>query len=205
MKTTIRRRLRSQLVESWKTVLEKQYAFQWINSERSLQAYFATSLDEVLRSTQKAATKLQRRLFIEPTIRIGKGKKVYECKPDIVVCNKDKIIAVIELKYQPKSKPTYQDDIKNLELLKKDVEQNKLLNISNSRYRGPATDSTTYSFAEDTLFVWAGIYNPEKHSDNTLKNTSLISGNSKLQGCFLTLHAETYAEHDPLVFHRSSW
>ena len=106
MKTTIRKRLRSQLVESWKTVLEKQYAFQWINSERSLQAYFATSLDTVLRSTQKAATELQRRLFIEPTIRIGKGKKVYECKPDVVVCNKNKIIAVIELKYQPKSKPT---------------------------------------------------------------------------------------------------
>jgi hypothetical protein len=100
---TIRRPLQKRLLNAWKRLVENDYCKQRINSERSLQAAPWASLNEELPDHQ--------RMFIEPRFRATDSDM--ECVPDIVVCGRQRIIAVSELKYKPKGKGPLPDDVLN--------------------------------------------------------------------------------------------
>lgn len=172
--------LRRQISQAWQKAIEINYSGQRINSERSLQAAVWSELNEMFMDTA-------RRLFIEPTIvtntsgsdgTTSKNKRT----PDIVICNSREIIAVLELKYQPRAKPTYKKDLETLALISKARDE---VAISNNRFRGIKSDARTYKLSSSVLYVWAGI-----HSDAHV----LICPPEEISSSFLELHAITTDE-----------
>lgn len=167
---TIRTLLRSQITEAWHKSITIDYAAQRINSERSLQASLWSNLNALLPFKT-------RRMFIEPSLNV-----LDKCRyPDIVICNTREIIAIIELKYLPRGKPTWSKDITTFHWLD---ENKKNVSITNTRFRGIEADKRTYSLAKNVLYVWAGVH--------AVSNTSLLEYiNPILWPRFLALHAET--------------
>lgn len=187
---TIRRPLQGRLLKAWERVVANDYGKQRINSERSLQAAFWAALNSELPARQ--------RMFIEPRFRISScGTK---CVPDIVICGRRTIIAVVELKYKPRGKAMFQKDLRTLDLLSRGRQD---LSICNERYAGPDVDSTDYTFSKNTLFVWAGFHLPHPSGSYAML-PSLSSEYPSLNGCFLQMHAETSRSGAPRVFSRSS-
>ena len=184
--------VRKRVIQAWEQCIEKDYGRQRINSERSLQASFWAQLNEILSETS-------RRLFIEPRLELkvnGKRKVVY---PDIVICNTKQVIAVVELKYQPRTLPSIDKDLKTLQLVAK---YRKQLTVSNWRHLGPISDGTTYTFSQNFLFVWAGVHKRPAQGYDLSDDWLFSAEHPVLSGCFLELHAETDLELPPHVFHR---
>jgi hypothetical protein len=123
------------------------------------------------------------------TIQTQNGKK--KIYPDIVVCNTKQVISVIELKYLPRTNPSYKKDIKKLALIAKNRKQ---ITIANVRFRGTEKDSRQYTLSNSILFVWAGI-----HKKQT--NYFLYSkGHKSLEKCYLQLHAATELITNPKIY-----
>jgi hypothetical protein len=89
--------LRDNLREAWIKTIERHYNSQLINSEHALQVYFCMELLKLFE-----ADNLQRRVFIEPNIQTSCGKTRF---PDVVICNGQKVIGIVELKYTPRGRP----------------------------------------------------------------------------------------------------
>jgi hypothetical protein len=176
-----RRHLRNHLIRAWRSTIKKYYAEQLINSERSLQVYFAQEL-----SKQFTVSKMPRRVFIEPRIR--KGAESPPCYPDIVICHTRRIIGIVELKYQPKMfKPSATKDFATLEWFANHPGD---LTIANDRYVGP-NEPKKYSLASDALLCWAGVYRGNKLAE-------LPAIDAPVDRC-LFLHAVTSPEADPKI------
>ncbi|MCG7946626.1 MAG: hypothetical protein N0C84_09840 [Candidatus Thiodiazotropha taylori] len=178
--------IKSQIIDSWNGCIETDYARQRINSERSLQAAFWAQLNALLGAN--------RRLFIEPRVSAkeeGETKTVY---PDIVVCNTKEVIAVVELKYLPRGKPSYLKDVRNLDFLARKREG---ITVANSRYSGPEVDSKEYTLSKNILFVWAGVHMAQNEDQHQLYSEHYPS----LKGSFLELHAATQQTAVPEVYY----
>ena len=179
--------LKNIIIESWQQSIESHYAKQRINSERSLQASLWTHLDERLPAA--------RRMFIEPGVSIETPTGLKRVHPDIAICNTREVIAIIELKYQPKAQPRYKKDIATLNLLSR---YRKKLSLSNTRFRGAETDAKAYQFSPKMLFVWAGIHGelrePQKHR--------YCRGMRYLGEGYVELHGETSHDALPRVYEK---
>ena len=184
--------LQRQLTIAWSNSINKDYCARRINSERSLQASFWSQLNLVLHPKN-------RRMFIEPRFVLDFQSNAVYLIPDIVICNTKSVIAVIELKYQPRVLPSYKKDIETLQLLSKHREH---LSFANNRFRGVGGKTIEYPFSESVLFVWAGVH--RKPIDSYLPQSvpMLSTGIHELDGCFLQLHAETEHGKTPNVFRR---
>jgi hypothetical protein len=166
--------------KAWEQCIKKDYTNKRINSERSLQASFWSYLNKLLPDDQ--------RLFIEPRVAVG-SKKLY---PDVVVCRKKLVTAIIELKYLPRTKPNYSKDIKTLAFISNNRDKTS---ISNKRYQGEIK-VTEYKLSKRILFVYACV-----HKDLGLDEYALYAASHKsLNGCYLQLHAETNEIGKPRVF-----
>ncbi len=139
-----RYKLRSQLKQAWKNTIFDRYNQQLINSEHGLQAYFCAELLNQLKDSK-------RRIFIEPLLSFSDKRR----HPDIVICNSQSIIAIIELKYLPRGRPSYKKDLETLEIA---VKNKKELTISNDRFRGKRSDDKKYTLAPDAVLCWAAVY-----------------------------------------------
>jgi len=190
---TARMPLRRQLFLAWRRSIRRDYCSQRINSERSLQASFWSQLNRVLPTDT-------RRMFIEPRFVVtveGHPKVFY---PDLVICNTRRVIAVIELKYQPRVLPSHDKDFETLRTI---AEYRDQLQVSNARFHGPVADAKDYSFSEHVLFVWAGVHRRPKSFSYESNDVPMLSANvESLRGCFLQLHAETNRSASPNVFIR---
>lgn len=176
-----RRLLRNHLIRAWRSTIKKNYTEQLINSERSLQVYFA---QELLK--QLAGSQMQRRVFIEPCIR--KEGESPPCYPDIVICHTRRIIGIVELKYQPKmSKPSATKDFATLRWF---AEHPGDVTIANDRYLGPEAPKH-YSLAPDAILCWAGVYRGGKVAE-------LPPLTAAASRC-LVLHAVTSAAANPTI------
>src|SRR5574339_1190948 len=100
---TNRSKLRQQITEAWCKSIKVDYTAQRINSERSLQASVWANLNAILPSST-------RRMFIEACMSV-QGSERQVRFPDIVICNTREVIGIIELKYQPRGKPSWQKDL----------------------------------------------------------------------------------------------
>jgi hypothetical protein len=168
-----RRLLRRHITDAWHQSITTDYAAQRINSERSLQASVWANLNARL------PTKT-RRMFIEPRMSVP-GSVKQSRFPDIVICNTYKVIGIIELKYQPRVKPSWAKDLATFHWI---TEKRKYITVSNVRFRGIGVDSRSYPLAENVLYVWAGV-----HAACELDLTAYVA--PAVSSCFLELHAET--------------
>lgn len=176
--------LRRQINQAWQQAITNNYSHQRINSERSLQAAVWSELNAIFKGST-------RRMFIEPLIITNTTENSGTISPekrfpDIVICNSLEIIAVLELKYQPRAKPTYTKDLATLARISKAREQ---VAISNKRFRGIEADARTYKLASSVLYVWAGIH---CDTDASLSPPDEIASN------FLELHAITAHDKEPI-------
>lgn len=165
--------LRRQITEAWCQSIASDYADQRINSERSLQASVWAQLNALLPSST-------RRIFIEPCMSVP-GTRRQVRFPDIVVCNTREVIGIVELKFQPRSKPSWSKDLATFHWV---TENRDRISVSNVRFRGVGTDSRSYPLSRTILYVWAGV-----HAACELDLRAHISP-AVLQS-FLALHAET--------------
>ncbi len=178
--------IKSQIIDSWVESMKADYSRQRINSERSLQASFWAQLNARLGAN--------RRLFIEPCVSAKEGGTAKRVYPDIVICNSQKVIAVIELKYLPRGRPSYLKDLRSLDFL---AQKRKGITIANSRYNGPAVDSKEYGLSGKILFVWAGVHRVQNESSHQLYSDLFPS----LKGSYLELHAATQISSSPEVYY----
>lgn len=178
-----REQLCTQLSNAWRTTIESPYRDQLINSEHGLQVYFCSAL------LAGFYTEKNRRIFIEPTLCISGflGRRY----PDIVICNTEtqQVIGVVEIKYQPRCRPSYVKDLETLELL---ANHSKELTISNDRFLGAAVDDQHYRLADDVVLCWGGVYNGG--IVDLSKKVSKVLGSK-----FVQLHAITALNKNAIV------
>ena len=186
----MRNRLRKQIIEAWTASIETDYQRQRINSERSLQASLWSQLNQRL----DART---RRMFIEPAVTLSMKAGTKTLYPDLVICNSKQIIAVIELKYQPRIQPSYHKDVETLRLI---AAHRSEINLSNSRYRGTEVDSKAYGLAREAIFVWAGVHREPNCVSGNDSVAILTASTPELRGSFLELHASTRDGLSPSVY-----
>ena len=177
--------LKNIIIDSWCQCIESHYSMQRINSERSLQASLWTHLDANLPRT--------RRMFIEPGVHIETPNGSKRVFPDLTICNTKEVIAIIELKYQPRAQPTYKKDIASLNMLSR---YRKKLTLSNRRFRGAESDAREYSFSPNMLFVWAGIHGKLKQA----QEYQYRRGMRYLGKGYVELHAETSHDAPPYIY-----
>ena len=174
--------LRKNLETAWINTIQLYYNSQLINSEHALQVYFCMELLK-----QFEVDKLQRRVFIEPNIQTNCGKTRF---PDVVICNSQKVIGIVELKYTPRGRPSTAKDLETLSLT-----TNEPFEIKNDRYHGPQKNLLkNYTVADDAIMCWAGIY-----SDDRIDLTS-IAKEKQFEGRFLQLHGLTHEGKDPAIW-----
>lgn len=179
----MRRVLRKILIECWQDLVENEYAQRRVNSERSLQAAYWAKLNQALPAKNY-------RIFVEPLLhpRID-ARPLF---PDLVICNSQRVVSVIELKYQPRAKPSYQKDIRTLVSLAIAGS----VTLSNERFAGPGMDARSYELTKRVLYVWAGIH---KETAEDAIGASPIQTAPQLAGRFLCLRAVTSNEAMPVV------
>ena len=91
---------------------------------RILQVHFCSAL---MRQFEAAGG--NRRLFVEPTVIFGPDVR----SPDLVICNSERIIGVVEFKYAPRAFAVYSKDLETLSLFVQHVDA---IELSNGRFRG---------------------------------------------------------------------
>ena len=139
--------LKNEIKLAWEACIKEDYEPLRINSERSLQASFWAQLNKRLKPKDDWL------MFIEPGLKVeGHGK----CFPDIVICDTQKAVAVIELKYQPRKQPDCEKDIGTLDWINK---HRKKLHFKNVRHDKPDM-IRKYELSDDLLLVWAGVHLP---------------------------------------------
>jgi hypothetical protein len=174
--------LRCNLETAWKRTIDLHYSSQLINSEHALQVYFCLELLRLFK-----AKNLQRKLFIEPNIQTNCGQTRF---PDVVICNSQKVIGIVELKYTPRGRPNTEKDLETLSLI-----TSESFEISNERYHGPQKNHRkNYSVADDAIMCWAGIY-----ADGRIDLTSIAKEN-QFGDRFLQLHGLTREDADPEIW-----
>lgn len=149
--------LKEQLREAWTQTVLGPYSDMLINSERGLQVHFCTALLEIFKRDE-----VERRLFVEPSVVVANGEKRY---PDLVICNSQRAIGMVELKYTPRGLPDYEKDFETLAGVTASANQ---LTISNERFRG-AVQPRTFAIAPDAVLCWAAIHSDKPFTiDRTL-------------------------------------
>jgi hypothetical protein len=176
--------LRRQIKQAWRDTIHGPYLDQAINSERALQVQLAARL---LRAFEEEG--LNRQLFIEPRVTVHQGQG--RLHPDVLVCNSREVIGIIELKYQPLRRPSWEKDFRSLESVGWDADQ---IEVDNRRYKGPNPGSRVFSIAREPLFVWASVYASPRREIPTEEPLPEIADN------LLVLHAVTNADRAPDCF-----
>ncbi|WP_108371315.1 hypothetical protein [Limnohabitans sp. T6-5] len=173
--------LRCNLEATWTNTIQLYYNSQLINSEHSLQVYFCMELLKQFQSKN-----LQRRIFIEPNIQTSCGIRF----PDVVICNSQEIICIVELKYAPRGRPSIGKDLETLSF-----STSEPFEIKNERYHGPSReDLKKYTVADDAIICWAGIYTGERI------NLTSIPKEQKFEDRFLQMDGLTNQDDDPEIW-----
>jgi hypothetical protein len=171
------------LYRAWKKTIRDHYQLQQINSERGLQVFFCAAL---LKEFDKAG--VRRRIFVEPGLKTPRGSG--GPKPDVLICNRNKIIGVVELKYLPRTGAKVAKDLRTLEWVASHQDH---ISISNARFLGIVQDERRYSLAADAVLCWAGVHRGQAG----LLLQSRVS--SRVRPRFMELHAVTSADEDPEI------
>ena len=175
--------IKQRLLAAWSDTIEKDYMAGRINSEHGLQAVFYARLRKLLPN--------DRGIFVEPCLKVD-GQIVI---PDIVITFREKVVAVIELKYKPKGPPKYAKDVGNMALI---AGQREGLMLDHHRLLGVENVTVTYGMSPSILFVWAGIHRPQRKQSEWLYSADY----PELDDSFFELHAETQLKGTPVIYQR---
>ena len=180
--------LKKQIIRSWTATIQNEYDNQLINSERGLQFYFCRHLLEKFKSDN-----VNRTLFIEPRISTGDPRE--SRYPDIVICNRNRIISVIEIKYQPRSTPDFAKDLATLNWIR---DGGSNFNLTNERFLGKKNVGLkAYKLDSDAILCWAGVYKTPSESNFA---EILLENNDSFNKSFLSLHASTKLNSHAEIF-----
>ncbi|HVZ44512.1 MAG TPA: hypothetical protein VHA82_11935 [Ramlibacter sp.] len=147
-----RRQLGQMVQTALQTVVDEVYKQQLVNSERSFQA----AMWEALRWQFTVNSRNTYKIFIEPRLSIrGTDKELPPSVrfPDLVVCNRDAVVGVFELKFRPRGMASSVKDLKTMALL---AANRKRLIVKNERFH-PRTEVKEYAMADSVLFGWVAI------------------------------------------------
>jgi hypothetical protein len=172
--------LRKQLAAAWRETLEGPYRNHLINSERGLQVHFCHALTKQFQDAG-----VNRRLFVEPTVNFAIDD--VRC-PDLVICNSQRIIGVVEFKYAPRAFAEYAKDVETLHRFLRHADA---IVLSNERFRGEGAPKS-YSLAPDSVLCWAAVY-----ADTFIEIEHPKF--SSLDGHFLRLDAITHASSSATI------
>ena len=174
--------LRRQMRRAWAETIRSSYMDQVISSERALQVHLTARLMDIFWEDD-----VKRRVFVEPVMRLNTGARVH---PDLLICNRNSIIGVVELKYLPKVVPKYEKDFATFESL---AAHGTGIEIYNRRYRGPDGGRRRFTLSADPMFVWAGVYRgPTRDIPSWMPENFGLSQ-------LLVLHAATAADAEPEI------
>jgi hypothetical protein len=155
---------------------------QIISSERALQVHLTARLMDIF--WQEG---VKRRVFVEPMMQLQDGRRVH---PDLLICNRNSIIGVVELKYQPKVFPKYAKDFATFESL---AAHGAEVEIDNRRYRGPDGGGGQFALSEDPMYVWAGVYGGPQRDIPGFETVAFDRAQ------LLVLHAATRVVEEPEI------
>jgi len=143
------------LQRAWKNTIEEDYnTSKVLGSEHHLQAAFYSRLKQEIWAIHP-----DWKIFVEPKIRLPDTAKS-TVFPDIIICNTNTLICVIELKYAPRVRISqvkgHQKDIQTLSTL---ARWGKEICLVHDRYLGiEKSKIKPYEQAANVLYVWAGVY-----------------------------------------------
>lgn len=183
MKTIRRSPLARILSDVWCDVVRGSYCKGRLNSEGSLQAALVSLLDERFHAPGEP----ERRIFIEPAVRLTIETTGTLIRPDIVICNAREAVCFIELKYTPRTLPDTAKDMNSLAAIAGDGN----VTVTSDRYRGPELKTKPLGVSTNALFVWAGI-----HRGNAVQLAEWDDPRFEPH-YFLQMHAVTQAEQEP--------
>lgn len=177
-----RGRLRCQMRRAWADTIRSAYMDQIVSSERALQVHLTARLMEIFRGDG-----IKRRVFVEPMMRLNTGARVH---PDLLICNRNSIIGVVELKYQPKVRPKFEKDFATFESL---ATHGTGIEIDNRRYRGPDNGRGLFTLSADPMYVWAGVYRGPNRDIPAFETVAFDRAQ------LLVLHAATRLDGEPEI------
>lgn len=157
----------------------RDYIEGHINSESCFQAVLYKTFREHLRDTPDI------KVFVEPVIKYyDNGSPQY--KPDLVICIKKKIVAIVELKFAPNWDPKIKADMDKLNELASEESMGDKYYVA----RKPSTgewEKKEYEITSSTVFAIAviGNHNSKSVNYNSLK-PSIDCMNYSNRFCLMT-------------------
>jgi hypothetical protein len=96
------------------------------------------------------------KVVVQPRLEFAEGGNLDPSVryPDLVVCNRDQAIGVIELKFAPRGRPSSLKDLRTFEKLAT-IAPNSL-EVRRDRWHG-MNPLKAFSLADDAIFVWGAI------------------------------------------------
>lgn len=150
----------SRLQNMWNQHIRQDYDMGLLNSERCLQASFYRALRIELP---------EHIIFVEPLLELKSTNIGRNFVPDIIVCNENKIEAILELKFVPHGYPNYKKDLAKLFTLSTLPGQNEFF-ISLDPDSGKFSNGK-YTFSENPIFVFAVI---GQHDAEAVDRTAIL-------------------------------
>jgi hypothetical protein len=170
------------LADAWQNVIKSEYRAGHINSERSLQGHLFAELRHHMQGEPN------RQILIEPRVDLEVEERKRIVRPDIVICNANEVICVVELKYAPRGKAATAKDMQSIGAIAAD----QTIEISVERYLGPHLPKKRYRISSTTLFAWAGV-----HKGTGQQSDVWTADDRFANHYFLELHALTKADAEP--------
>ncbi|WP_145383347.1 hypothetical protein [Botrimarina mediterranea] len=110
-----------------------------------------------------------------------------------MICNSQRVVAIVELKYQPRAKPSTVKDLNSLTAL---AHAENVALTADHRFAGPQSKPRPYALNDKVLYVWAGIH---RQTPEDIVGASPIICPSLLEGRFLCLRAVTSRDAAPII------
>ena len=160
------------LMSAWTKDVSSDYGKGLINSHGCLQAALYHSL-RLRTSAQK--------IFVKPTLCLS-GQDSEETRPDVVICEGERVAAVVELRFAPHRHPAYRLDIEKINRLGMRKDERHHIEID------PRTGNRaqrTYLIDEKMLLMYGVI---AQHNSSALSMDKLSEHlNRELSGRFYLL------------------
>jgi len=164
----------------------RDYIGGLINSESCFQAVLYKVLRDNLTDTTDT------KVFVEPVIKYyDSGSPQY--KPDLVICQNKKIIAIIELKFAPNWNPKIKPDIDKLNILASQKSMADKYYVARKPNTGE-WEEKEYEIMASSVFIIAVIGNYSSKSVNHNSIKSLISNMNYAQR-FCLMSGKVYGEN----------
>jgi hypothetical protein len=149
-----------------KTILD-EYNSGTMASERHLQAVIFNSIRPILSSKGLS-------LLIEPTIQTKKDCAITGIIPDMLIVNKNEVLAIIEIKYVPYGYPKFEKDFETFSAFHSQIKVDRNIYLKGQPKDGNWDTNVLFSIAQDLQTFYIAI---ARHDADIFTKTSSIIKN----------------------------